>query len=253
MKKVGLILGLLILSTTYHSQSIPQKQKQFTFLAVGASDISDLTGLNIGQIKVNYNNVANSLPSACTYALQSSFDKVNFTDITGLNAQSCTGAGGQSTLVAVPFPFVRINLSAYTATAAGARINIGFTAFSEAVGSTSTNPQFVNGSFSSGVIVAPFTDRSSSITAGGTSQTLAIVNSNRKRIVIQNPCTSTSQGIITAENLFINFTSAASLSGGNSFELQPCGSYDSGPSPVSGELISVNATTTGHQFIAKEQ
>lgn len=101
--------------------------------------------------------------------------------------------------------------------------------------------------------VASFTNRSGNVTVGGTAQTLAIANTSRKRIQIENPCSATTQNIVTAESLFINFTTAASGSAGNSIELVPCGSYDSGSGPVTGELISVVAATTSHRWIAKEQ
>lgn len=100
---------------------------------------------------------------------------------------------------------------------------------------------------------ANYTNKSGAITLGGTAQTLSAINTTRKRIIIENPCTATSQGIATAENLFINFTTAASIAGGNSFELVACGSFDSGSGPVSTELISVIAATTNHKWIAKEQ
>lgn len=100
---------------------------------------------------------------------------------------------------------------------------------------------------------ASYTDKSGAITLGGTAQTLSAINTSRKRIIIENPCTATSQGIATAENLFINFTTAATTAGGNSFELVACGSFDSGSGPVSTELISVIAATTNHKWIAKEQ
>ncbi len=101
--------------------------------------------------------------------------------------------------------------------------------------------------------LASFTDKSGAMTTGGTHQTLAAINAARKRIVIVNPCTATSQNIGTAESLFINFTSAASPTAGGSIELAPCGSYDSGSGPVTTELIDVNAATTAHKFSAKEQ
>lgn len=103
-----------------------------------------------------------------------------------------------------------------------------------------------------GILVASFTDRSGSISTGGTAQTLAAINTSRKRIIIENPCSLTSQGIAAAESLFINFTSAAAANS-TSVELAPCGSYDSGSGPVTGELISVLGATTAHKWIAKEQ
>jgi hypothetical protein len=97
-----------------------------------------------------------------------------------------------------------------------------------------------------------FTDRSGSITLGNTAQTLAAVNANRNRIMIVNPATAASQGIATSESLFINFTSAAVVNGVGSIELTPGGSFDNAAGPVSTELISVIAATTGHCFTAKE-
>jgi hypothetical protein len=95
-------------------------------------------------------------------------------------------------------------------------------------------------------------DHGGSITSGGTSQALIVANSRRNRVIVENPCTTTSQGIGATESLFINFTSAASTSNGKSIELAACGSFDSGPGPVSTEAITVNAVTTGHQYMAKE-
>lgn len=111
----------------------------------------------------------------------------------------------------------------------------------------------VSGIVTSAIAQASFTDRSGFVATGGTSQTLTIINASRKRIVIENPCSITTQNIAATENLFLNFTSAASTTSGSSIELLPCGSYDSGPGPVTTELITVNAATTGHQYTAKEQ
>ena len=99
---------------------------------------------------------------------------------------------------------------------------------------------------------ASFTDRSGSITTGGTSQQLAAINANRKRIIIENPASATGQNIATAESLFINFTTAAGVNNGTSIELIPGGTFDSGSGPVSTQAITVNAATIGHVYIAKE-
>lgn len=101
--------------------------------------------------------------------------------------------------------------------------------------------------------VVAFTNRSGTITTGGSSQTLAEAMAGRWRIIIQNPGTSASQGITLAESLFINFTAAAALVGGGSIELLPGVIFDSGIGPVSPELITVTAATTGHNYTAKEQ
>lgn len=97
-----------------------------------------------------------------------------------------------------------------------------------------------------------FTDRSGTITTGGTSQTLAGINANRHRIIIQNPSSSTGEGIVTAQSLYINFTSAAGVNNGTSIELVPGAIFDSGTGPVTSELITVNAATTAHAYVAKE-
>lgn len=97
-----------------------------------------------------------------------------------------------------------------------------------------------------------FTDRSSTITAGTASQTLAALNAARLRIIIQNPSTAAGQGISPVESLYINFTSDAGIDNGTSLELLPGSTFDSDTGPVSPELITVNATTTGHVYIAKE-
>lgn len=129
-------------------------------------------------------------------------------------------------------------------------------AMSTGTGVSGTGTQRVAVSTDSVIGVAPtvinFTDKSGTITLGGTSQTMAAVNASRRRILIENYCSATSQGIATAESLFVNWTTAAGTAAG-SMELSPCGSYDSSLSTVSGEQINVYAATTGHKFMAKEQ
>jgi hypothetical protein len=100
-------------------------------------------------------------------------------------------------------------------------------------------------------IVGSYTNKSGTISVGGTSQQLMAANVGRKGFLIQNPCTATSQGIGTAENLTINFSSGATTSGGNSIELTPCGSYVE-YGPVTTEAINVNAATSSHAYVAKE-
>lgn len=97
-----------------------------------------------------------------------------------------------------------------------------------------------------------FTDRSSTITAGGTSQTLMASNNNRRRFIIFNPASAAGQGITSVESLFFNFTSAAGVNNGTSIELLPGQMYDSGIGTVTPEGITVNAATTGHVYVAKE-
>lgn len=95
-----------------------------------------------------------------------------------------------------------------------------------------------------------FTDVSGSVIAGGTSQTLNAVNAARAKLIIQNPVSATEQGIATAENLYINFTSAAGATNG-SIILIPGQMFTLSGTLITGELITVNAATTGHKYTAK--
>jgi len=98
-----------------------------------------------------------------------------------------------------------------------------------------------------------FTDRSGAMAAGGVSQQLAAANAARKSIYIENPATAAGQNIVAAESLFINFTAAATVNGGNSFEITPGGYWPpSSYNTVTIEQINVNAATIGHRYIAKE-
>lgn len=103
-------------------------------------------------------------------------------------------------------------------------------AVSPATGTTNSTKSWVN--------------RSSTITLGGTAQTLASANTTRCRLVIINPNDAT-------ESLWINFTTTAAAAS-PSIELQPGGSWTEMGPTCTGELISVYAASTGHAFTAKE-
>lgn len=94
------------------------------------------------------------------------------------------------------------------------------------------------------------TDRSGTITTGGTAKQLMAANANRKYLLIQNPSTAAGQEIATAESLWINFTTNATTAR-PSIEVVSGGSIVMDKF-VSTELISVNAATAGHAWIAKE-
>lgn len=100
-------------------------------------------------------------------------------------------------------------------------------------------------------LTGTFTDRSGAITLGGTSQQAAAANTARRRILIENPATATSQNIVSAESLFVNFGTAAAVNS-SSLELTPGGSYDSEAGPVTTQSINVVSTTIGHLFVIKE-
>lgn len=85
----------------------------------------------------------------------------------------------------------------------------------------------------------------------GIAQTLMASNTSRKAFFIQNPATAKGQGIAIAENIYINYTSPAEVEDGVSIELLPGGSIPISQ-VISAELISVEATTIGHRYIARE-
>lgn len=89
------------------------------------------------------------------------------------------------------------------------------------------------------------TDRSTTITAGGTAQTLMAANTSRKDCLIQNPTSE-------SELLYVNVGATAATTG-NSVELLPGMSFNcAGNGGVPTALISVVAATTSHKIIAKE-
>lgn len=87
------------------------------------------------------------------------------------------------------------------------------------------------------------TDRSGTITAGDTAQTLAAANATRKYLLIQN---------VSDTAMWINFTTTA-VKDSPSLLLEPNGGslvMESGF--VSTELVSIICATTGKKFSAKE-
>ena len=91
---------------------------------------------------------------------------------------------------------------------------------------------------------APYTDRSGTIAAGGTSQVLAAANTARVKLFVQNPASAT-------EGLWINFGIAAVI-GQPSIEIPPGSSFSMSPLDIELESVNIIAATTGHSFTAKE-
>jgi hypothetical protein len=95
------------------------------------------------------------------------------------------------------------------------------------------------------------------ITTGATWQSLFPINNNRTTLWIENPATSTSQGIVTAESIFIYFVPAggACLASGTTgaYELVAGGSLVMTPNGfVTNQAICVYAATIGHVFQAAQ-
>ena len=87
------------------------------------------------------------------------------------------------------------------------------------------------------------TDRSGTITLGGTAQTLAAASATRKYLLIEN--------LDLTNPLWINFTTAA-VQSQPSIRLGVGGSFSMEAGFISTELVSVIAATTGHAWAAKE-
>jgi len=86
------------------------------------------------------------------------------------------------------------------------------------------------------------TDRSGSITVGGTAQTLAAANGSRKYFLFVNQ---------SSGNMWINFTTTA-VADQPSILIVPTGSLVMEAGFVSTEAISVIGATTGQKWMAKE-
>lgn len=93
------------------------------------------------------------------------------------------------------------------------------------------------------------------IIAGGVSQQLFAINPTRKRLMISNPASGTSQGLgpVAPESLFIRFGAAASGAGvGGNFEIVPGGYFDTGFGATDTRVVNIVAATTGHVFAATQ-
>lgn len=88
-----------------------------------------------------------------------------------------------------------------------------------------------------------FTNKSGTITVGGTAQSAAAARKGRSYFFLQNPSTET-------ESLWFSLDATA-VAASPSIELQPGQSYESGAVVPIG-AVSVIAATTGHKFTAKE-
>ncbi len=90
-----------------------------------------------------------------------------------------------------------------------------------------------------------YTDRSGTITTGGTPQTMMIANTNRKALYIRNPSDAT-------EDLWICFTGAAAVSGAGSVPIAPGSEWKEQGGGVTTQAVSVFGATTAHAWIALE-
>lgn len=108
------------------------------------------------------------------------------------------------------------------------------------------NPFPVTGTVTGTVTTAPqsgtFTDRSGTITLGGTAQQVAAANSSRKYFLFQN---------VSAETLWINFGTTA-VANQPSIKIPVDAGFVLEGLFINTALISVIGATTGSAFVAKE-
>jgi hypothetical protein len=156
----------------------------------------------------------NSLPSLPTGA-----NTIGAVTVSGTPAVTLSGASNAVNATVVGTPAVTLS---------GA---------SNAVNSTIVNTPTVVDTPSTGAL----TDLSSTITTGGTSQTLSTAKS-RKYFLVQN---------LSAANLYINFGSAATT-GTGSIVIVPNGSFVMESMFVTNQAINILGATTGQGFTAKE-
>lgn len=110
-----------------------------------------------------------------------------------------------------------------------------------------------DGSLVGGVQQGSLTERSGSMTTGGTSKQMMAANASRKYLIIHNPSTIAGQNIAALEPLFIRFGAvAAGVNNGTAFELGSGGYFIQENAFVGTDAIQVNAATTSHRWIAAE-
>lgn len=93
------------------------------------------------------------------------------------------------------------------------------------------------------------------LAVGGTAEDLVVsFDANSRYLIIQNPPDAASQGIATAENVFVALGAAAVVNGVNNYAvLAPgncCAVGFSQLRPGTALTVSVNAATTGHKILA---
>lgn len=102
-------------------------------------------------------------------------------------------------------------------------------------------------STSGSVTIAPtagtMTDRSGTITTGGTAQQVMAASANRRYLFFQN---------VSEIDLWINYGATNAVANQPSIKVGPDGSMVLEGSSISGERVSVFGTTTGAAYTAKE-
>ncbi len=94
-------------------------------------------------------------------------------------------------------------------------------------------------------VAITYTNRSGTITTGGTAQQMMAAAPLRRKLDILNPKTET-------EDLWISFTTTATASVTTSFYLEPGDRFIEAGEGCTTQAVSVLAATTGHAWFAQE-
>jgi hypothetical protein len=210
------------------------------------------------------------LAAAVSYAFTQNADDIGLDACRGLfvdnsnNSQPITiSCGGTSQQFVVP-PYSQANFPIFQLAYGQVQLTFASTgAVDVPIGLLNFEPQLniwnsrnvATGTVVSGTVTTTpqgvtSTDKSSTITAGNTAQTMMVGLGTRKGLIISNPSTAALQGIATAESLFVKFGTTATYA--NAHEIPPGGSLT-----VMGEIcptqaVSVIAASTGHKYAASE-
>jgi hypothetical protein len=157
--------------------------------------------------------------------------------ITGGGAAASFTAAGLYLFSVAGLHAVRVRCSAYTS---GTVVVLVHAAPGDSAGLASGG----FGTSGAAIVQGSYTDKSGSITTGGTAQTLAAANTARGSLLVQN---------ISVESLYLRWTGTATNNSGtpNSLELLPGAVYECGPF-VSTQAVSIIGATTGSKFFAQE-
>lgn len=96
------------------------------------------------------------------------------------------------------------------------------------------------------------TDRSGTVTTGGTAQDAAAANTGRKYLYLENPAYKSDGSTANPAERLCFRTDAAATLGAGSICLDPGQSFEYAGSFIPTGAVSVVAATTGHAWTAKE-
>lgn len=175
------------------------------------------------------------------------------TSITGAGTYQFAASGwAYFRLIATSFTSGTVNVTEYASAASsgsgstgnGGSVTQGTSPWVIGQSSGSNLHVNVDSAVSSTPVAIAYTDNSSTVTAGGTSQQITAANANRHVLLFYN---LSAQG---GDILYLNFGAAASST--NSIPIYPGGGWQSDPQTCPSGTINVLGATTGDKYMEKE-